>query len=287
MGPNGAGKTTLLRILIGDLNPQRGTATLAPKTRPLYFDQHRAVFNGEDTVCDALCSAGSDTIEVNGRPQHIVGYLRRFLFSENQLRRPINSLSGGERSRLLLAKTFAASGNLFGLDEPTNDLDIETLDLLQEVISDYRGTVLFVSHDREFVDSIATSILAMDGKGCVTEYIGGYTDYLRMRPSLKEATTKKRSTKGRKTSQSRTSLGYKESRELALLPDEISVLNGKLRELEKTLSDATFYRRDPKAFEKASDETVRLGGELHDKESRWIELEEKQESLRKIHKGKT
>ena len=287
MGPNGVGKTTLLRILIGDLVPQNGSITLAPKTYPLYLDQHRAVFNHQETVWGALCSPGSDTIEVNGKSQHIVGYLRRFLFSESQLRRPISSLSGGERSRLLLAKTFAASGNLFGLDEPTNDLDIETLDLLQEVVSDYRGTVLFVSHDREFVENIATSILIMDGRGLVTEYIGGYSDYLGLRTPPRQAGTKKVTAKPKRGPQPRTSLGYKESRELALLPEQISALNGKLRDLEKILSDPTLYQRDRKVFERVTDESVRLGTELRESESRWLELEEKQDGLRVIHKRKT
>ena len=287
MGPNGVGKTTLLRILIGDLVPQTGSIILAPKTYPLYLDQHRAVFNHQDTVWEALCSPGSDTIEVNGEPQHIVGYLRRFLFSESQLKRPISSLSGGERSRLLLAKTFAASGNLFGLDEPTNDLDIETLDLLQEVVSDYQGTVLFVSHDREFVENIATSILVMDGKGYVTEYIGGYSDYLQMRPPLQPTVTKKGKVRSKKPSQPRTSLGYKESRELAMLPDEISVLTGKLRDLEKILSDPTLYQRDRITFEEITSESLRLETQLQEREIRWVELEEKQETLMGIHKDKS
>ena len=286
MGPNGVGKTTLLRILIGDLVPQTGAITLAPKTHPLYLDQHRSVFNHHETVWEALCSPGSDTIEVNGRPQHIVGYLRKFLFSESQLRRPISSLSGGERSRLLLAKTFAASGNLFGFDEPTNDLDVETLDLLQEIVSDYRGTVLFVSHDREFVENIATSILAMDGRGFVTEYIGGYFDYLRLRPPLQETVAKNVKVKTRRASGPRTSLGYKEGRELAVLPDEISVLDGELRHLEKILSDPTLYQRDRKTFDRVTNETLRLRTELQKRESRWVELEEKQEALREIQKGK-
>ena len=238
-GPNGAGKTTLLRLLVGDLAPQSGTVTLGPKTLPLYFDQHRELVNPQNTLWESMCPQGGDTVEVGGKSQHVVGYLRKFLFPEAQLRKPVASLSGGERSRLLLAKIFAGTGNLFGLDEPTNDLDMETLELLQEVIGDYQGTVLFVSHDREFIDRVATSVLAVDGSGSVTEYVGGYGDYLRLRPSPKRPIAKKRGAKTKELTKSRTSLSYKETRELEKLPAEINDLNQKLKELGKVLSDPT------------------------------------------------
>ena len=284
-GPNGAGKTTLLRLLVGDLAPQSGTVTLGPKTLPLYFDQHRELVNPQNTLWESMCPQGGDAVEVGGKSQHVVGYLRKFLFSEAQLRKPVASLSGGERSRLLLAKIFAGTGNLFGLDEPTNDLDMETLELLQEVISDYQGTVLFVSHDREFIDRVATSVLAVDGSGSVTEYIGGYGDYLRLRPSPKRPIAKKRGAKTKELTKSRTSLSYKETRELEKLPAEINDLNQKFKELGKVLSDPTLYKRDRPLFEKITDEATFVEEKIRQSESRWVELEEKQEMLQKAQKN--
>ena len=284
-GPNGAGKTTLLRLLVGDLAPQNGTVTLGPKTLPLYFDQHRELVNPQNTLWESMCPQGGDTVEVGGKSQHVVGYLRKFLFPEAQLRKPVASLSGGERSRLLLAKIFAGTGNLFGLDEPTNDLDMETLELLQEVIGDYQGTVLFVSHDREFIDRVATSVLAVDGSGSVTEYIGGYGDYLRLRPSPKRPIAKKRGAKTKELTKSRTSLSYKETRELEKLPAEINDLNQKFKELGKVLSDPTLYKRDRPLFEKITDEATFVEEKIRQSESRWVELEEKQEMLQKAQKN--
>ena len=284
-GPNGAGKTTLLRLLVGDLAPQSGTVTLGPKTLPLYFDQHRELVNPQNTLWESMCPQGGDTVEVGGKSQHVVGYLRKFLFPEAQLRKPVASLSGGERSRLLLAKIFAGTGNLFGLDEPTNDLDMETLELLQEVIGDYQGTVLFVSHDREFIDRVATSVLAVDGSGSVTEYIGGYGDYLRLRPSPKRPIAKKRGAKTKELTKSRTSLSYKETRELEKLPAEINDLNQKFKELGKVLSDPTLYKRDRPLFEKITDEATFVEEKIRQSESRWVELEEKQEMLQKAQKN--
>ena len=284
-GPNGAGKTTLLRLLVGDLAPQSGAVTLGPKTLPLYFDQHRELVNPQNTLWESMCPQGGDTVEVGGKSQHVVGYLRKFLFSEAQLRKPVASLSGGERSRLLLAKIFAGTGNLFGLDEPTNDLDMETLELLQEVIGDYQGTVLFVSHDREFIDRVATSVLAVDGSGSVTEYIGGYGDYLRLRPSPKRPIAKKRGAKTKELTKSRTSLSYKETRELEKLPAEINDLNQKFKELGKVLSDPTLYKRDRPLFEKITDEATFVEEKIRQSESRWVELEEKQEMLQKAQKN--
>ena len=284
-GPNGAGKTTLLRLLVGDLAPQSGTVTLGPKTLPLYFDQHRELVNPQNTLWESMCPQGGDTVEVGGKSQHVVGYLRKFLFPEAQLRKPVASLSGGERSRLLLAKIFAGTGNLFGLDEPTNDLDMETLELLQEVIGDYQGTVLFVSHDREFIDRVATSVLAVDGSGSVTEYIGGYGDYLRLRPSPKRPIAKKRGAKTKELTKSRTSLSYKETRELEKLPAEINDLNQKFKELGKVLSDPALYKRDRPLFEKITDEATFVEEKIRQSESRWVELEEKQEMLQKAQKN--
>jgi ATP-binding cassette subfamily F protein uup len=284
-GPNGAGKTTLLRLLIGDLVPQAGAVTLAPKMQPLYFDQHRDALSLQSTLWESLCPEGGDLIKVGGETQHVVGYLRKFLFSESQLREPISSLSGGERSRLLLAKIFAGIGNLFALDEPTNDLDIETLDLLQEVISDYEGTVLFVSHDREFIDRIATGILAVDGTGSVTEYIGGYGDYLRMQPHPKRKIPKKRGAKTKDLTKQRTSLGYKESRELARLPDEIGDLYRRFKELEETLSDPTLYKRDRSMFEKTTNEVGCVEENIRQREARWMDLEEQKEIFQKALKN--
>jgi len=285
MGPNGAGKTTLLRLLLGDLAPQSGTVTLGPKTAPLYFDQHRELVNPQNSLWESICPQGGDTVEVGGKSQHVVGYLRKFLFPEGQLRKPVASLSGGERSRLMLAKMFAGIGNLFGLDEPTNDLDIETLELLQEVIGDYQGTVLFVSHDREFIDHVATSILAVEGSGSITEYIGGYSDYLRLRPSPKRPIAKKRGAKTKRLTKPRKSLSYRETRELEKLPGEINNLNQRFKELAKVLLDPTLYKRDRPLFEKITNEATFVEERIRQSESRWVELEEKQEMLQKAQKG--
>lgn len=278
-GPNGVGKSTLLRILIGDLAPQSGGVTLGARTQPLFFDQHREVVDPQNTLWETLCPQGGDIVDVDGKPQHVVGYLKKFLFSEGQLRKPIATLSGGERSRLMLAKMFAGVGNLFGLDEPTNDLDIETLELLQEVIGEYQGTVLFVSHDREFIDSIATSVLVFDGTGSISEHIGGYSDCPKTLPAPEQQISRKKVRKKSGAVKQRTSLGYKESRELELLPSEIDILSQKFQELEKLLSDPDLYRRDRPAFKKITDEVASVEVKIRQCESRWMELEEKQEAL--------
>lgn len=278
-GPNGAGKTTLLRLLIRDLAPQSGGVTLGSAVQPLYFDQQREVVNPQHTLWQTLCPQGGDIVDIGGKPQHVVGYLKKFLFAEGQLRKPIASLSGGERNRLMLAKMFAGIGNLFGLDEPTNDLDIETLELLQEVIGEYQGTVLFVSHDREFIDRIATGILVLDGTGSISQHIGGYSDYLETKPILEEQVSKKKVRKKPRPAKQRTNLSYKESRELELLPEEIDGLSQRFQDLEKILSDSDLYRRDRPAFDKITNEAASVEAEIRRCETRWMELEEKQEAL--------
>ena len=280
VGPNGAGKTTLLRLLIGALTPSSGDIIHAPSTRALYFDQRRETLNPRSTVWETLCPQGGDIVDVGGMQQHVTGYLKRFLFSEKQFRQPIESLSGGEQSRLLFAKLFAQPGNLFGLDEPTNDLDMETLDLLQEIISDYRGTILFVSHDRDFIERVATSILVMDGTGTIGEHIGGYEDYRRSRPDPGRKNSKKRNVGRGETFKRRTSLSYNEKAELDRLPTEIERLYLRLKGLEQTLLNPVLYNEDQVLFEETTSELTLVKEKIELRESRWVELEERKEVLK-------
>ncbi len=178
LGPNGAGKTTLIKLLTGEIAPDSGEVRLGIGIQAIYLDQRRQSFDLERTLWETLAPTGGDSIIVNGRPRHVVGYLRDFLFDERQATMPVRLLSGGERARLMLAKLFAEPGNLIVLDEPTNDLDLDTLDLLQDVLSEYEGTLLLVSHDRDFLDRLVTSTIAVEGDGDVVEYAGGYSDYV-------------------------------------------------------------------------------------------------------------
>jgi len=282
IGPNGAGKTTLLRMLTGELEPDRGEVRRAPNLVVAYFDQHRQSLSDDDTLWQALCPDGGDTVWVQGRPMHVVGYLKEFLFEPEQARSPVSSLSGGERNRLLLAKILAQPSDLLVLDEPTNDLDIETLDLLEEVLADYAGTLLLVSHDRDFLDRVVTSVIAFEGNGVVREYPGGYSDYLRQRrPAEATATPRPRraaSAPGTSRAQS-ARLGYKEQRELDLLPKRMEELTKRIRELEAALADSGLYARDPERFVTLTERLEAEQAALAEAEERWLELEEKRERL--------
>jgi len=279
IGPNGAGKTTLLRLLIGELAPDAGTATRAETLEIVYFDQRREALDPDRTLWETLCPQGGDSLMVRGRQRHVVGYLRDFLFDEAQARTPVRALSGGEGSRLLLARLFARPADLLVLDEPTNDLDAETLDLLLEVLSEFDGTVLMVSHDRDFIDRLATSTVALEGDGRATEYVGGYTDYLRQRepPPARSAPAKK-SAPARPRGP-RRALGYKQQRELDALPGEMDRLGAEIETLEATLADASLYERDPDAFNAATTSLAAARDLLGVAETRWVELEEKREAL--------
>ena len=281
IGPNGAGKTTLLKILTGALQPDSGHVRLGTNLTPVYIDQSRASLNPEATLWDTLCECGGDQVMVRGRPRHVVSYLRDFLFRESQARQPVKALSGGEQCRLLLARALAKPSNLLVLDEPTNDLDMETLDLLQEMLSDYDGTVLLVSHDRDFLDRVVTSVVALDGEGNAEEYPGGYSDWQRQhkeraRPGQKQAPAAAPKTERAKA---QTKLSYKDARALEDLQKRMPQLESEISDAERALADPDLYTRDAEAFHKLSAGLDRLKAELAAAEERWLELELKREEL--------
>jgi len=281
VGPNGAGKTTLLKLLTGEVAPDSGTVTQAKTLSGIVIDQQRKLMERQRRVKDVLANGG-DWIEVRGHKKHIKGYLKEFLFDPSIADAPIGSLSGGERSRLLLAREFARHANLLVLDEPTNDLDLETLDLLQEVIADYEGTVLIVSHDRDFLDRTVTITLGLDGSSKVDIVAGGYEDWVRKRyeahrpapkPSAKSAApTDSGSSAARK-------LSYKDQRDYDRLPDEIERLQGEIAKDEQSLSDPDLYARDPKRFAELTERIARHRADIEAAEVRWLEVAEMAEAL--------
>ncbi len=282
IGPNGAGKTTLLRLLTGDLPPDSGTVQLGTNLEPSFFDQKRERLNPDATLWDTLTDGRGDNVWVRGEPRHVVGYLRDFLFSEAQARTPVKALSGGERNRLLLAKLLAKPSNLLILDEPTNDLDMDTLDLLEEVLADYDGTLLVVSHDRDFLDRLVSSTLVMEGDGKVGHYAGGYADYLRQRgepTTQKPAAPSPQVAERKERPRTATKLSYKEQRELDELPGRIDALAAKIADLETKLSDSDLYSRDPDQFHRLTTTMDTAVADHAAAEERWLELESKREEL--------
>jgi len=286
IGRNGAGKTTLLKLLTGQLEPDQGQVRLGTNLTPLYFDQRRQSLDPEKSVWDTLCEGGGDQILVRGRPIHVVSYLRQFLFAETQARSPVKSLSGGERNRLVLAKALARPSNFLIMDEPTNDLDMETLELLQEVLSDYDGTLLLVSHDRDFLDALVTSTIALDGNGQAIEYAGGFSDYLRQRRPAAAAspkTAKNTADHPLKATAKRSSpakrLGYKDQRDLEILPGKLAELERDIQRLEQALSDPGLFERDPDGFKATADRLETARAALAAAEERWLELELRREEL--------
>ncbi len=283
IGPNGAGKTTLLRVLLGELSPDTGQVRLGTNLLPVYFDQQRAQLDAGKTVIDNL-GDGSDFVEINGRSRHIIGYLRDFLFSPDRARSPVSILSGGERNRLLLAKLFARPSNVLVLDEPTNDLDIETLELLEDLLMEYNGTVLVVSHDRAFLNNVVTSTLVFEGEGRVQEYAGGYDDWLRQSRAHQEKATPPREEKKQRFKAKPTGprkLTFKETRELEELPGRIETLELEQNHLFETMADESFYRDDRKAAARAGARLSELEQLLKDAYSRWTELETVREEFEK------
>ncbi|QAU24920.1 ATP-binding cassette domain-containing protein [Dyella sp. M7H15-1] len=281
IGPNGAGKSTLLKILLGELKPQRGVVTLGTGLQIAYFDQHRAQLNDALNALDNVAE-GREYIELNGQRKHIIGYLQDFLFSPERARAPITRLSGGERNRLLLAKLFAQPSNLLVMDEPTNDLDVETLELLEELLTEYKGTLLLVSHDREFLDNVVSSTLVLEGEGKVGEYVGGYSDWLRQKPMERHATeivtpvavTSKVATVAADISEkSKRKLSYKDSRELEQLPARIEQLEADVAARVEAMNDPSFYQQDSAAIQRANDDLTKVQAELDTAYARWTELE--------------
>ena len=288
VGANGAGKTTLLKMLIDQEKPDKGRVRVGFGVETVYFDQYRETLDGDATLWSTLCPGGGDTVFVHGKPKHVVSYLRDFLFEERQARAHVKNLSGGERNRLLLAKLFAGPHNLLVLDEPTNDLDIETLDLLQEVLGEYEGTIILVSHDRDFLDRVVTSIIAVEGDGKIEEFVGGFSDYAAYRKAEAEevAAPKRRESKpqaqtSEKPSQPRAKLSYKDQRALDNLPDTIDKLGAEIEALGNELANPDLFTRDPKRFKAASARLEAAQTELDDAENRWLELEELRESIEK------
>ena len=287
VGPNGAGKTTLLKLLTGELQPDSGKVTQARTLSGIVIDQQRKLMEPQRRVKDVLANGG-DWIEVRGTKKHIKGYLKEFLFDPAIADAPIGSLSGGERSRLLLAREFAREANLLVLDEPTNDLDLETLDLLQEVIADYDGTVLIVSHDRDFLDRTVTITLGLDGSGKVDIVAGGYEDWVRQRYEAHRSPPKGGAQGGAKAAPSdapgpRPSTGhkltYKDQRDYDRLPGEIERLQAEVAADEAALSDPDLYTRDQARFADLTERVARNRAEIEAMELRWIEVAEMAEAL--------
>jgi ATP-binding cassette subfamily F protein uup len=244
IGPNGVGKTTLLRLLLGDLEPDSGSLRRGAKIEAAYFDQRRAQLDEQQTVIDNLAD-GRQFIDIGGQQRHVISYLQDFLFTPDRCHTPLSTLSGGERNRLLLAKLFSKPSNLLVLDEPTNDLDIDTLDLLEERLLEYTGTVLLVSHDRSFIDSVATSSLVFEGNACVNEYVGGYSDWLRQRKAstTENAKTGKGATATRAPAKLHAEkLSYKDQRELDQLPQQIETLETTIDAIHQAMADPAFYQ---------------------------------------------
>ncbi|TQV70841.1 ATP-binding cassette domain-containing protein [Denitrobaculum tricleocarpae] len=287
LGPNGAGKSTLVKMLIGKLAPDSGSVKLGTNLKPVYFDQRRESLDPDTTLWRALAPDGGDSIMVQGVQRHVVAYLRDFLFDDGQARQPVRTLSGGEKNRLLLSRLFANPSNLIVLDEPTNDLDMETLDLLLDVLDSYKGTLLLVSHDRDFLDRLVTSIIAVEGDGEVQEYVGGYSDYLARRngKASKSAADKppklqpQRQVKPAGNKSTSRKLSYKDQRELDSLPQRMEEISARMAELETSLADPKLYEGDPKRVFGLAAELETARSELSTAEERWLELEEQREAL--------
>jgi ATP-binding cassette subfamily F protein uup len=276
IGPNGVGKTTLIRLLLGQLQPDSGSVKLGTKLDIAYFDQHRSDLDDSKSVRDNLAE-GTDKIELNGQSKHVIGYLSDFLFSPQRANSPVSTLSGGERNRLMLAKLFSRPFNLLVMDEPTNDLDVETLELLEELLLNYQGTLLLVSHDRAFLNNVVTSTLVFEGNGRVSEYVGGYDDWLRQASASagkqnKEATSikKPRAQAGQKKP---AKLSYRDQRELDSLPQKIEQLEASLQQLHADMGDASFYHQDKNVIAETRDKLERLDQELAAAYERWEQLD--------------
>ena len=287
VGPNGVGKTTLIKMLMGQETPDSGTVTLGTNLIPAVFDQTRSQLDPDMTLWDSLTgdpemrvSGKADQVMVRGNPKHVVGYLKEFLFDERQARAPVRSLSGGEKARLLLAKLMAKESNLLVLDEPTNDLDVETLDLLQELLDDYDGTVLLVSHDRDFLDRVATTTIAMEGNGEAIVYAGGWSDYRAQRKVDAPEKVEKSKPKKEKVEQEKTpqaGLTFAEQKRLDALPAEIDRLMAEIAKLEEFMSDPELFTKEPLKFQKATEALVERQEAVSKAEEEWMELEEKAE----------
>ncbi|MCF7971360.1 MAG: ATP-binding cassette domain-containing protein [Methylococcaceae bacterium] len=277
IGPNGAGKTTFLKLLLKDIEPDSGVVEQGTKLQVAYFDQLREMLDPEMSVSDAI-AGGNDHVIINGEPRHVISYLSDFLFAPARARSPIKTLSGGEKNRLLLAKLFTKPANLIIMDEPTNDLDMETLELLEERLVEYEGTLLIVSHDRAFLDNVVTSVIVFEGEGVVNEYVGGYSDWLEYSNEQK-AVEKIRNKKAPQPTASpavvikKKKLSYKEQKELEDLPVKIDALEAKQVEMNNKISDANFYQQEKSAINVVLEDLAKVEKDLAQAYKRWDELE--------------
>lgn len=272
IGPNGSGKTTLLRLLLGDLKPQTGVVKIGTKLQVAYFDQLRNQFDEEKTLRENVV-VGSDSVTINGKSKHIISYLQDFLFSPERALSPVNQLSGGERNRLLLAKLFARPSNVLVLDEPTNDLDIETLELLEALLVDYSGTILLVSHDRVFLNNIVTSTLVFEGDGRVNEYVGDYDDWVRQRPVALPIEKSIKKSVPTKVDPLKKHLTIDEKRELKNIPKKIEAIEVEQNRLHQQMADPEFYKKDKATIVQVQTRLSTLDNDLKNLYQRWEELE--------------
>ncbi len=282
VGPNGSGKSTLLKLILGELEPTQGQVVLGTRLQIAYFDQHRRLLDPEKSVRDNL-SEGTNYVNVRGRSRHVIGYLKDFLFPPERIDSPVKALSGGERNRLLLARLFTQPCNMMVLDEPTNDLDVDTLELLEELLSEYDGTLLLVSHDRAFLDNVVTSTLVFEGDGRVGEYVGGYEDWMRQRGNVSVADAKRppsspktsepAAAKSDRAAGAKRKLSYKEQRELESLPARIQALEAEQAVLSARASDSGFYQQDRAAITDTLNRMQELKSALETAYARWEELE--------------
>ncbi len=286
VGPNGAGKTTLLNMLTGVSPPDQGTVRLGASVHMVTLDQKRESLDPTVSLSDALTGGGGDMVAVAGQLRHVISYMKDFLFAPEQAPTPIGELSGGERGRLMLARALARPSNLLVLDEPTNDLDLETLDLLQEMLSDYEGAVLLVSHDRDFIDRVVTSTIAWEGDGRWQEYAGGYSDMMAQRrgsaaaeKAAEKAGGNSPSTPAAQASNRKRKLSFNESHALKTLPGKMAELESRLEGYRKTLADPDFYARDPEGFDAAAAELQAAENSLATMEEEWLALEVKREEI--------
>lgn len=274
IGPNGSGKTTLLKILLGELEPQGGELKLGTRREVLYFDQMRQQLDLQATVQENV-GEGNDTVTINGKQRHVIGYLQDFLFSPERARTPVYILSGGERNRLLLAKLFTKPSNVLVMDEPTNDLDAETLELLEDLLCEYSGTLLLVSHDRDFLNNVVTATLAFEGDGRISSNIGGYDDWQQNLAQSKAVQTEAKVIKERLKPENDKprKLSFKEERELEALPEKIASLDSEQAELHARLADPDFYKDAGAEVTRVNERVAALEAELEAVYSRWEELE--------------
>ncbi len=282
VGRNGAGKTTLVKLLLGEIAPDTGEVRLGTGLSVAYLDQSREDLHSEMTLWDALVTSGGDQVIVRGTPKHVAAYAKEFLFKEAQLRQPVASLSGGERNRLLLARALAKPANLLVLDEPTNDLDMDTLDLLEDMLADYDGTLILVSHDRDFIDRLATSTIALDGRGAAVETPGGWTDFTRQNPDFFEhpkIIAPKPPESAPRAKAKAAKLSYRDQRRLEELDALMPKLQAEIRRHETALEDAGFYARDPAGFERTMKALDAARATLSASEDEWLTLEARREAL--------